>query len=262
MNRLMCLGGLGAVLVLQACGGGHEAANGSVTRPPPPPPPTPPSAKAGGLWLGTLEHDNAAEKIDAVAMVAEDGRARIVSLGNDTTVESAFAISTAVFQGVGLFYAGFFDDASATPYTYDIYLQGSVDERRSLTMTWASDWDGEGFLKFTYDGDLYEVPSSLEELAGTWTGFDDDSEPWITLTIDDDGQFAADVANGCNPTGRFDLIDERFNLYDVKDVVFDCAAGSTFSGFAYAIGDNASEPGLFVSLDNGTEALRLQATKD
>ncbi len=259
MNRLIWLGGLGAVLLLHACGGGHDAANGTGKRPPPPPPP---SAKAGGLWLGTIKHAQAAESIDAVAMVAEDGRARIVALGNDATVESTFAISTKVFQGSGLFYAGFFDDASATPYTYEIYLQGTVDERRSLTMTWASGWDGEGLLKFTYDPDLYEVPSSLIELAGEWTGFDDDYEPWITLTIDADGRFAADVANGCNPTGRFAIIDERFNLYDVQDVVFDCATGSKFSGFAYAFGDNASAPALFVSIDNGTEALRLEATKD
>lgn len=255
MSRLIGLCGLSAALMLQACGSGGDTAGGQQS------PPPPPAAKAGGLWLGTLKNAGADDNVQAVAMIAEDGRARVVAIDSDATLESRFAISNATFEGYGWYYVGFLDSDAATPSGHSIYLTGAVAERQSLTMTWSEGF-AHGELQFVYDPDLYEVPSSLAEIAGTWTGFDDDYEPWITLTIDADGQFAADVANGCNPTGRFAIIDERFNLYDVEDVVFDCAAGSTFSGFAYAVGDNVSEPGLFVSLDNGMEALRLQATKD
>lgn len=261
MNRLIGLGGLSAALVLQACGGGGYEASVPGTRSPPPPPP-PVAVNAGGLWQGTIRNAQDAKGTDAVAMIAEDGRLRIVALDNDATIESNFAISRASFQGGGHLYAGFFDNDPVTPYGYDLQMWGTLNEYESLSITWSSAWDGEGVLKFTYDPELYEVPSSLMDLEGTWTGFTDDDEPWITLTIDADGQFAADVISGCSPSGRFAVIDERFNLYDVQDVVFDCATESTFSGFAYTVGDNASAPGLFLSIDNGIEALRLEAIKD
>ena len=85
-------------------------------------------------------------------------------------------------------------------------IDESVDPMVSLTFlddTW------------TYNA-MYNTPSSLSTLAGTYTGPLDGRTSNGTLTINEDGSFTeSNFGEACVATGQFTIINPTYNAYDL-----------------------------------------------
>lgn len=271
MKNMFRIIGIGTVLAVSACGGGGSGSAvpvGSSPSPqspqPPPPRPTESIALPGGIWHGTVQYGWVENSEAAVALVAEDGRFRMVVLDSNVNFSGNFAISKTPFQGGGQFYVGETNPSSWQSYNHAIYFWGDIVERQSLSAIWNSAWETWGKLEFVYAMNLYERPSSLGDLAGSWTGSDENGDAWLDVSIGGDGNFTGVDAWGCTSTGQFVVIDDRYNLYDVLNVTSDCDLDEDdYSGFAYLFDDGGgSNAGLFVSVDNGLEARRLSIQRN
>lgn len=77
---------------------------------------------------------------------------------------------------------------------------------------------------------LYSEPSSLAQLAGSWT------DGGNTVTINADGTFFEQQASGCVINGTLTIIDPTHNLYAASLEVTNCTsstAGIAFTGLGY-----------------------------
>jgi hypothetical protein len=77
---------------------------------------------------------------------------------------------------------------------------------------------------------LYNEPSSLARLAGSW------NDAGSTLTINPDGTFFEQQGNGCVVNGSYTILDPTHNIYGASFEITNCSsslAGIAFSGLAY-----------------------------
>lgn len=244
------IGVLGMSLALAGCEGGAHV--------PSKPVPLPQPVEPGGIWRTNPNQIDPPANEEFFALVAEDGRTRIVTMGYYQALVSNSGISYTPFKGSGKYFGGESQDDPYAPYAFEITYQGAVVKRSVMTIDWTGFWT-TGRFDLTYDASLYERPSSLEILAGLWTGLDDNGQPWLEVEINADGSFTGMDYWGCTSSGQFAIIDSRYNLYDAFDVTSDCEPDAElFSGLAFLPDPaGATDIRLFVSVDNGAEARRL-----
>lgn len=282
---------LAIVLSLSGCGGG--SGSGEVTErgalPPLKLPPTepafwvylpcesqdpgtvPPSefdALPGGIWRGLLTNELREFNESYMAVIAEDGRFRLQSIGH-TQWLGVMATAGATFTGDGFAKSGgtAWNDGTLVS---EFSVAGTIRERDSLFGYWTAASGDAGCIDFAYDAELYERPSSLESIEGAWIDYDDWSFAWLGLTINSDGSFTGVNIYGCDLTGQFALIDDRFNLYEVQSTFtqipgpgFSCISGD-YTGFAYLYDTNDGSPPnnrLYVSLVAGTNAIAFNISR-
>lgn len=242
----------GVVLaLLSSCGGGGSGGGGGTI---------PQDQSLGGFWTGSLTIDGEPGTQELVGISTEDNRFRFISV--DTAAQfvgTATANGTSV-TGSGTAYAplGFVWLNGSTVTT--VSMTATINERVSFVGSWSSGTGESGTFNFTYDAE-YEKDSSLALLAGVWTVYDVNLNPFATFTIEPDGRFSAQNAEGCITAGRFSLIDARFNVYDVQSTIQNCAIAGDYTGLA-ALGDIANpNDALLLSISNPERALLLALEK-
>ena len=195
------------------------------------------SGLPGGFWRGVVSLEPNHTTYGVEGLVTEDGRYWFWE-GHDQWVGS-FAVSGTTFSGDGVAYSGgeaWSDDSLVTPIDS---LEGVFADRETLVADWTMASGNWGCFAVDYDAELYENPSAVADIAGTWQ-FDDDWGFVWRLTIDTEGYFFLEDPYFCDIAGRIGIIDERFAAYELKDVheVNDSSAVCTldapgYSGLAY-----------------------------
>ena len=267
-----------AAMALTACSGGYEpppsagpGPNPPISQPPgsglPPlvscsnaarPDFGPGPGLPGGIWKGvvTLEPDNNTRH--GQGLVTDDGRYWFW-VGFDQWVGS-FTTSGTSFSGDGIAYSGgstWSDGSLVTSFD----MLGVFAERETLVADWNMGSGNWGCFDVDYDAELYERPSSLADMAGTWQETDDWGLPW-QLDIDGEGNFLLqDPYEDCDLSGRIGIIDERFALYEVMDASYACRPDETgFSGLAYTFRSTHASTGqddvVVLLAHNGEQARR------
>lgn len=254
---------LALLLALGACGGGGGDAPATTPRP-----------TAGGFWAVNTT------QVQGRVLVTEDGRffgssvnlannCVVLNYGSVTANGSAFtgtstgAIAT-VSVGAPLPSCTLPDGA---PYA-TTSLSGTFVPQTSLTVTSTSTTSlglalGTQTSTLQFDP-LYNVPSSLTAIAGTWNG-----PTGNTLAISSTGALSVtDAATGCVLSGQVTIIDARYNAYAASGSYSSCGAtaailnGSTVR--ALMMIDNTSVPtrlviGQETTLLNGTKVVALSS---
>ena len=169
------------------------------------------NASPAGLWDGTLTNELLKQTEPYLAIVAPDGQVRLLSTGH-----TQFAATLEV-NGDDYSAAGFVESGGA-PWNdgtllSDLTMGGQIAERDSLQGEWLLASGDAGCFDFAYDGDLYERPSSLDLVGGTWIVIDVWGDEFMRWAVQADGSFASVDQYGCGYTGRFTLIDTERNLY-------------------------------------------------
>jgi len=191
----------------------------------------------GGIWHASLTSVPGG----AVTLyVAEDGGMRVTDSG------PAFGAGAAVVNGVddvsGSYQVRSIQSSPAVPPAPNrgCTLDGKVVQRVSMRLVIrCTDTAGattEQNSMFSYDA-AYELPSSLEAIAGNYTlPFAPQTN---SLTIAKDGTVFGVYHNGqqCTVNGRVELIDARFDLYRFELTFSSCQIfqqfeGQTLTGFA------------------------------
>jgi len=103
---------------------------------------------------------------------------------------------------------------------------------------------------------LYNQPSTLAKLAGTW------NDAGSTLTVNADGTFSEQQTGGCVMNGAYTIIDATHNLYGVSLEVTACTsaiAGIAFTGLGY-LDDSNPNALRFLEVVSGSDPANAGAT--
>ncbi len=249
------------LLTVNGCNGGSDAGDGVAT---PPPPPPPVSAVGGGLWAGAVFWDPRngfpGGALNVRALVAETGEFRMV-LYED--IEQRFNAQSEHIFGTfdidrsdittlaGAIWAASAEGGNPTGDLWSNFgLSGDIEAGSEISGGFQANWTNSeerlGTFQWTYHS-LYESPSSLDILQGTYTTTAE------SLTIDDQGAiFYQSSVTGCTGNGTAEIIDTDFNMYRVTIDVGSCTGtlivrnGLTFTGVAN-IGVNNDLSGAFLN---------------
>ena len=228
-----------ATALVSACGGG-----GSTTLPlgPGPPDLTPVTTDVpvGGWWTGTtMTTSGQQEKLELLALVAEDGRACLLQEDGVMfwgTLQSSGDRLTSTLVGAGLVGMPLRDGSASGTGT----VSGRIWERSSIVAT--QDFTTEAgsrtvsTLALTYQS-MYDDDSSLATIAGNYADALGLSGGVLNIASTGD-LFLQDPDSGCVINGRVALINAAYNAYDVQLSYSSCTGldamfnGVTFSGLA------------------------------
>jgi hypothetical protein len=236
------------LILLVGCGGGGSGGGGGTA--------APVDQARGGLWSGTLTIDGVAGTQDFAGISTDDGRFRFISV--DTGGQFAGTVQvrgdSATGSGKGFAPEGttWRDGSAITTAT----MTGTLRQHSSFVGSWSTGTGESGTFSFAYDAD-YEKVSSLALLAGVWTVYDDDLNPFATFTIDANGQFSGQNVAGCASSGQISIIDPRSSVYDIKSAISNCAIAGDYAGLG-VLGSVASPNDAFVfSVNSDVRALLL-----
>lgn len=228
-------------------------------------PTAPPSdgidALPGGYWQGLFIDETQAVHGYMHALVSEDGRFHLQAsrdmcfgweaalTGRMTTTGNAMNASGRMIAQVPTLVDG--------TRAADLEIDGVVLERTSISGRWtASSGDAGCFLMDSYDAGYYEAPSTLENLVGEWT--DHYSPTRARLAVDANGNLAGADRNGCEWTGRFGLIDDRYSLYEFEADLQSCDQAGHYTGLTWhGDGWDYGEYWLWLRANDGEHALVL-----
>jgi hypothetical protein len=211
-------------------GGGSSGSGGSSgggSSPPSPPAPVP--VNPTGIW--DINDAVNGKPVTEVALIAGGKYYALASadqFGCADITAGTYTIDGAMFTGSGV--TVLLNNCIAPngngylPYTLNGYMTGS-----DLNLS----FDVSGMLAPTLGASmdpLYNEPSSLAKLTGTW------NDGGNALVVDPDGTFFEQTASGCVVNGAYTIIDPTHNLYGVSFEITNCSsslAGIAFTGLGY-----------------------------
>jgi hypothetical protein len=194
------------------------------------PPPVGPAINPSGIWdVVDTVNGNAVSEVAMIAAGQYFAFANADQFGCADLSGGTYTIDASIFKGSGV--SLLMNSCTAPngkggylPYTFNGYLTGA-DLNLSLEVG--------GMLMPTLGATpdpLYNEPSSLARLAGTW------NDAGNTLTINADGTFSELQSSGCVVNGAYTIIDATHNLYGVSLEITNCnssIAGIAFTGLGY-----------------------------
>lgn len=202
---------LAAALALTGCGGGGDNET-----------PAPPGASTQGIWRGTLVLDG--ERVAGVIGMTDAQSDTNVILRSATDVQLRGRIAsngTAIDTSLG--FLTLFNTTRDTSLDVFGFLGGIVNARGTLDATLQESAYGRVLLVgLAYDA-IYERPSSLALVAGTWRDTSVRGREW---RIDAAGAFSGSDGSGCVFQGNIRVIDPARNLYRVDYTVAQCYSGT------------------------------------
>jgi hypothetical protein len=238
LSRTLAL--FAAMTQVSACGGG----GGSVTLPlgpgPPDIPPVTTDVPVGGWWMGTtMMTTGQQEKLELLALVAEDGRAFFLQEDGVMfwgTLQSSRDRVTSTLVGAGLRGTPLWDGSASGTGT----LSGTIWERSAIVATQNFSTAAGGrtisSLALTYQR-MYDDNSSLATIAGNYA--DALGLSGGVLNIASNGTlFLQDPASGCVLNGQVSIIDASYSAYSIRLSYSSCTGldsalnGATFTGLA------------------------------
>jgi PKD repeat protein len=194
-------------------------------------------AQAVGPWYGDICSYVTAECVYVWGIIASDHRfyfngydyalaAWNREFGGTIGVEVDYLEGVVLAETVGDF---FFLDGSQVG---DVAVGGTVTPKATISGSYAGVGDS-GTVEVYYNTPV-DGTSSLDKLAGTWSVSDGQGYTSI-MVVDADGSFTETDTLGCVVNGRFSLMDERRNEYDIEyDLT--CPDGVTQAGNGFRKG--------------------------
>jgi hypothetical protein len=170
-------------------------------------------------------------------LISEDGEARGVTYTNQNTIDALFYgianLDTSllyVSSGTVLAANGFVLDNGTT--VSPLSVVGTVSPHSFLAGLYAMPHEtGQYYAK--YDGAIYEQPSSLAAVSGSWTIRNLSGAATGTLRVNGNGSFSGSDISGCGYSGVISIIDSRYNAYRVNLNVSNCGvANGAYEGLA------------------------------
>jgi len=209
-------------MAMIACGGGGGDGGGSSS-------PSLSTQSIAGIWEGTLTSTVVHQQYSVIGIISESGTARFVNATwgaqYSATVDTngnSFSANTTAYAPFG----GWFPNGSTVGA---VTLSGTFTTKGSIVGTYSGVGDS-GSYSLRYNS-LYEMPSSLPTIAGTWSApIYTDTE---TLTIDLNGDITGSSTTGCTFAGHVSIIDSAYNAYEITIVIDHCGQeNGTYSGLA------------------------------
>lgn len=241
------------VLCLTACGGGSSGGAPAVIAPPPP---TPVNQAAGGIWFGTLSNDMNMVTEEYVALTADGGSFRLISVDSDVQFHGTVSVSGTDMSGSVRAFADTGVNWLDGNHVVDASIAAVISERDSISGSWVNASGESGSFELFYDV-IHEKDANTGLLADVWTGYDDTGNPEVSFSINANGSFSGQNSMGCVSTGQFTVIDPTYNLYEIQSEIANCGIAGSYSGLAVLADLAAVNDVLLVSIDDGIRAILL-----
>lgn len=246
LKRIAWMATATLVILSGACGGGGSDGGSVVPR----------NQTFGGLWVGTLSIDGIPGSQELVGISTDDGRFQFLSVDTLGQFAGTARVTGGSVSGSGKGFAPpgttWRDGTTVTNVTFT----GVLVERRTFEGSWSTGTGESGSFDLAYDAE-YEKDSSLSLVAGVWTVYDDNLNPFATFTVDADGRFSGSNQAGCNSVGRISIIDSRFDVYDFESVVAGCPIAGEYKGLALLTDLDEPNDALLALVNNDQRALLL-----
>jgi hypothetical protein len=174
-------------------------------------------------------------------LISEDGELRGVTLATSTGPINALFSASALLNNQLLYVAMgevlaangnvLVTGALASP----LDVAGAVSPHNFLAGLYAIT-GGTGSFYAQYDAAIYEQPSSLALVEGTWTIRTTAGAAIGALQVAANGAFNGSASDGCGFNGTISLINTNYNAYRVNLNVANCGADSgAYEGLAHLI---------------------------
>lgn len=238
LSRTLAL--FAALTLVSACGGGGDSVTLPLGPGPPDLPPVTSDVPVGGWWMGTsMMTTGQQEKLELLAIVAEDGRAFFLQENGVMfwgTLQSSGDRITSTLVGAGLLSMPLWDGSASGNGTFS----GTIWERSTIVgtqdFTTAAGGRMVSSVALTYQS-MYEDNSSLVTIAGNYA--DALGLSGGVLNIGSNGTlFLQDPASGCVVNGQVSIINAAYNAYSIRLSYSSCTGldsalnGVTFTGLA------------------------------
>lgn len=130
-----------------------------------------------------------------------------------------------------------------------VNISGTFTPKVTLNGTYNGVGDsGTFFLNYS---SLYERPSSLEVIAGKWSG--SVSGYLNTITIDSSGNITGSSTSGCTYSGNISIIDSSYNAYIVNLNINNCESqNGLYTGLAALADTSVANDTLLASVSNSS----------
>lgn len=194
-----------------------------------------------GFWK--VEYIEDGERYIGMMALTSDGKAVINDLYN-------VIYGTAKVENGQLIITGdFYDDT-----VFSVVVKGAANTDK-MNMNAVSSAGNQSFImsRSQEHKDLYNMPSSLNRLAGTYSDdpdFLEEIDISGTATVDIMGNMIFTAATNCTVTGKISTINSRFNEYNSSLDTAGCTeyfSAGTYDGVAFEYKNSNGNSGLFVS---------------
>jgi hypothetical protein len=235
IRRSLSVAALLSLFVLSACGGGG---NPSGT-----PPATP--SLAAGIWMGTFTSNVTHITSSATGLVADTNSARFGFPDTLAQYSGVLNVSDNSFSTTATAYAPHGSTLLDGTIIGTTTISGTFAPKGIMSGTYSGAGDA-GTFTLTYNGPLYERPSSLPGLSGIWKGKILDFTNFIR--IDENGAITGLNTTGCTYGGHVDVIDPSFNIYSIHLDIDTCGSDNgTYDGLG-ALSDTSSINDTFITI--------------
>ena len=232
-NESLSLAVLLILFVLSACGGGG---NPSGT------PPATPSA-AAGIWIGTFTSNVTHITSSATGLVADTNSARFGFPDTLAQYSGVLIVNGSSFSMTATAYAPHGSTLLDGSQVGTVTISGTFTPKGIMNGSYNGAGDA-GTFTLTYNGALYERPSSLPGVSGIWKGKILDFTN--LLRIDGNGAITGLNATGCTYGGHVSVIDPSFNIYSVHLDIDTCGSNNgSYDGLG-ALSDTSSTNDTFI----------------
>ncbi|HEY6923820.1 MAG TPA: hypothetical protein VI653_10150, partial [Steroidobacteraceae bacterium] len=207
------------------------------------------------IYEGSSASSASPQSTPVVAIIAENGQGRIASADGTYYRLNVGTSGNNMNGAYSDFTQGGSTQTAAAPGSGAQGASGTVGgmiTSSGLNMTLTNTTSAPQSLTLAFDT-VYNRPSSLASLAGSWTATANGVT--MTATVQPDGSFTASDSNNCTYLGNFSLIDPTFDVYAETHVRSCNGAAITFTGLAALLPANtASGNGMEIKLMSDNDA--------
>lgn len=114
----------------------------------------------------------------------------------------------------------------------------------------------KGTFSLAYNS-LYERPSALAEIAGTWTDYS--SGYYQTVMIDSNGNVTGEDFGGCTYSGNVGIINSLYNAYNANFTIKNCGSKDGFyNGLATLTDTDTNNDTIVAIVSNSTYSFIIE----
>jgi hypothetical protein len=236
-------------LIVSGCGSGGGDSTGSSSSP---------AQSIAGIWTGTLTSTTLQTAYGVVGLITESGTARFANTSTLAQYGGQVSVNGGSFSSAATAYApygGIFPNGSTVG---PVSVSGTFTEKGVMEGSYSGVGDA-GTFYLTYSS-LYDRPSSLALVSGTWKG---SIEGYAnTLTIDSVGNIDGSSTSGCTYSGNIGIIESSHNEYALTLSIGNCGGrDGLYSGLAALTDVNATNDSLLASVSNASYSYVASMTR-
>jgi hypothetical protein len=231
---------LAVCLLISACGSGGGDDPGPSSSPP---------QSIAGIWTGTFTSNVLHTAYGVAGLITESGTARFANTSSLAQYGGQVNVNGGSFTSAATAYAPYGGTLPDGSTVGPVSISGTFTEKGIMSGSYSGVGDN-GTFYLTYSS-LYDRPSSLALVAGTWKG---SVEGYAnTLTIDSGGNITGSSVSGCTYSGKVGIIDSSHNEYTLTLSIGNCGGrDGTYSGLAALTDVNAANDSFLASVSNSS----------